>query len=141
MGEESEFGLAPDSVLYTDKLPGRPTQFSGAMEELGIKMIFTLSPQAKCRVERTAGTFQDRLVTELQLADAGGIGEANSVPGQFLPRFNQRYGVPPRCPEPAIPASQPGAVPGTDPVLQAPSLGSDDVAGGAVAPADRSKRK
>ena len=39
-----------------------PTQFSRAMEELGIQMIFALSPQAKGRVERTAGTFQDRLV-------------------------------------------------------------------------------
>ena len=45
-------------------LPGMPTQFSRAMEELGIQMIFALSPQAKWRVEPSAGTFQDRLVTE-----------------------------------------------------------------------------
>ena len=51
-------------------LPGTPTQFSRAMDELGIQMIFALSPQAKGRVERTAGTFQDRLVTELRLAGA-----------------------------------------------------------------------
>ena len=51
-----------------------PTQFSRAMEELGIQMIFARSPQAKGRVERTAGTFQDRLVTELRLAGASGIG-------------------------------------------------------------------
>ena len=64
-------------ALYTDRhgvfrhtpgsgLPGMPTQFSRAMEELGIQMIFALSPQAKGRVERAAGTFQDRLVTELR---------------------------------------------------------------------------
>ena len=58
-------------ALYTDRhgvfrhtpgsgLPGMPTQFSRAMEELEIQMIFALSPQAKGRVERTAGTFQDR---------------------------------------------------------------------------------
>ncbi len=65
-------------------------------------MIFALSPQAKGRVERTAGTFQDRLVTELRLAGASGIGEANSVLEQFLPRFNQRFQVPAQCPEPAF---------------------------------------
>ena len=59
-------------VLYTDRhavfkhtpgsgLPGMPTQFSRAMDELGIQMIFAQSPQAKGRVERMAGTFQDRL--------------------------------------------------------------------------------
>ncbi len=72
-------------------LPGMPAQFSRAMEDLGIQMIFALSPQAKGRVERAAGTFQDRLVTGLRLAGASGIGEANSVLEQFLPRFNQRF--------------------------------------------------
>ena len=100
-------------ALYTDRhgvfrhtpgsgLPGMPTQFSRAMEELGIQMIFALSPQAKGRVERAAGTFQDRLVTELRLSGASSIGEANRVLEQFLPRFNQRFGVPPRYPEPAF---------------------------------------
>ena len=44
-----------------------PTQFSRAMDELGVQLIFARSPQAKGRVERMAGTFQDRLVTELRL--------------------------------------------------------------------------
>ena len=100
-------------ALYTDRhgvfrhtpgcgLPGMPTQFSRAMEELGIQMIFALSPQAKGRVERMGGTFQDRLVTELRLASAGSIMEANRVLEQFLPRFNQRFRVPPQHPEPAF---------------------------------------
>ena len=79
-----------------------PTQFSRAMEELGIQMIFARSPQAKGRVERTAGTFQDRLVTELRRAGASSIGAANSVLEQFLPRFNRRFQVPPQHPEPAF---------------------------------------
>ena len=79
-----------------------PTQFSRAMGELGIQMIFALSPQAKGRVERTAGTFQDRLATELRLAGASGIGAANRVLEQFLPRFNRRFGVPQQHPEPAF---------------------------------------
>ena len=82
-------------------LPGAPTQFSRAMDELGVQMIFALSPQAKGRVERTAGTFQDRLVTELRLAGASSIGEANGVLEQFLPRYNRRFRVPPQCPESA----------------------------------------
>ena len=100
-------------ALYTDRhgvfrhtpgsgLPGMPTQFSRAMDELGIPMIFALSPQAKGRVERTGGTFQDRLVTELRLAGASGLGEANRVLEQFLPRFNRRFRVPPQHPEPAF---------------------------------------
>ena len=99
--------------LYTDRhgvfrhtpgsgLPGMPTQFSRAMGELRVQMIFARSPQAKGRVERTAGTFQDRLVTELRLADAGSIVEANRALEQFLPRFNQRVGVTPPYPEPAF---------------------------------------
>ena len=75
-------------------LPGMPTQFSRAMEELGIQMIFARSPQAKGRVERAAGTFQDRLITELRLAGAGSIGAANRVLEQFLPRYNRRFQVP-----------------------------------------------
>ncbi len=66
-------------ALYTDRHAvfkhrseyhpsGTPTQFGRAMEELGTQLIFALSPQAKGRVERTAGTFQDRLITELRLA-------------------------------------------------------------------------
>ena len=100
-------------ALYTDRhgvfkhtpgpgLAGTSTQFSRAMEELGIQMIFALSPQAKGRAERAAGTFQDRLVTELRLSGASSIGEANRVLEQFLPRFNQRFVVPPQYPEPAF---------------------------------------
>ena len=55
------------------------------------------SPQAKGRVDRTVGTFQDRLVTELRLAGASSIWEANRVLEQFLPRFNQRFPVPPQA--------------------------------------------
>ena len=73
---------------------GTPTQFGRAMEELGIQMIFALSPQAKGRVERTAGTFQDRLITELRLAGATTALQARAVLKQFLPRFNRRFGVP-----------------------------------------------
>ena len=99
-------------ALYTDRhsvfknVPGSgragaPTQFSRAMDELGIQMVFAMSPQAKGRVERTAGTFQDRLVTELRLAGATTIEEANVVLKEFLDRFNARFGVAAQHPEAA----------------------------------------
>ena len=72
------------------------------MAELGIQMIFALSPQAKGRVERAAGTFQDRLITELRLAGATTIEQAKAVLKQFLPRFNRRFQVPAQCPDPAF---------------------------------------
>ena len=62
-------------------------------------MLCALSPQAKGRVERVAGTFQDRLVTELRLAGATNIEEANIILKDFLDRFNERFGAPAQEPE------------------------------------------
>ena len=45
------------------------TQFGRAMDALGITIIPAYSPQAKGRIERQWGVFQDRLVVELRLAD------------------------------------------------------------------------
>ena len=49
-----------------------------------------------------AGTFEDRLVTGPRLAGATTIEQANTVSGQFLPRFNRRFQVPLQYPEPAF---------------------------------------
>ena len=75
------------------------TQFGRSLRELGITHVRAHSPEAKGRVERANGTFQDRLVSELRLSGASNIAEANLVLMDFLPRFNQRFGVP---------AAQPG---------------------------------
>ena len=107
-------------ALYTDRHAvfkhrseyqpaGTPTQFGRAMEELGIQMIFALSPQAKGRVERTAGTFQDRLITELRLAGAPGSrccspkqkwatgrsshGTSRTISDRWSPTHNGTYGA------------------------------------------------
>ena len=80
---------------------GAPTQFSRAMDQLGVQLIFARSPQAKGRVERMASTFQDRLVTELRLAEAATIDDANRVLADFLPCFNQRFRAPPQHTETA----------------------------------------
>ena len=48
-------------------------------------------------MERTAGTFQDRLVAELRLAGATTLEPAQALLDEFVPRFNRRFGVPPQC--------------------------------------------
>jgi len=75
--------------------PGKPTQVARALRELGVTQIFALSPEAKGRVERANGTFQDRLVAELRLAGASTLAEANRVLEEFVLRFNDRFRVPP----------------------------------------------
>ena len=87
--------------IDTRPMPSGDTQFTRAMDELGIELILARSPQAKGRVERMAGTFQDRLVTELRLAGASTIPEANRVLRDFLPRFNEQFRVPAREPNEA----------------------------------------
>jgi len=73
----------------------RPTQFGRLLKELEIEPIFALSPQAKGRIERLWGTFQDRLVSELRLAGARTLEEANRVLAEFLPEYNARFKVEP----------------------------------------------
>ena len=92
------FKKEPESL--EEQLAGRrkPTQFGRIMEELGIISITSLSPQAKGRVERLWGTFQDRLKSELRIAGARTIKESNQVLWDFLPRFNKRFAVPAREP-------------------------------------------
>lgn len=76
----------------------KATQFGRIMEELGIISITSRSPQAKGRIERLWGTFQDRLKSELRIAGTKTSEEANQVLWHFLPRFNQRFAVPAREP-------------------------------------------
>ena len=58
-------------------------------------------------MERAAGTFQDRLVTELHLADARTMDQATAVLQDFLPRYNARFAVQPEHPEPAYRPADP----------------------------------
>lgn len=72
------------------------TQFGRAMEEAGVSIIKAYSPQAKGRIERQWGVFQDRLVVELRLAGARTLAYANRVLAGFLPGYNRRFRVAPR---------------------------------------------
>jgi len=67
------------------------TQFGRAMEELGISVMKAWTPQAKGRIERQWGIFQDRLVVELRLARANTLEQAREVLKSFLQDYNQRF--------------------------------------------------
>ncbi len=98
----------PESLA--EQLRGRrdPTQFARALGELGIELILAHTPQAKGRVERAWDTFQDRLVSEMRLAGAATIEEANGILGDFLTRYDQQFGVAPAQPGPAYRPLPPG---------------------------------
>jgi transposase len=72
-----------------------PTQVGQALQALEIEVIYALSPQAKGRVERLWGTLQDRLVSELRLAGATTVDEANAVLAVFRADHNRRFAVRP----------------------------------------------
>jgi len=72
-----------------------PTQVGRALDELGIQQIPAHSPQAKGRIERLWRTFQDRLASELRLAQAATCEHANLVLDRFVEDFNRRFAVPP----------------------------------------------
>ena len=69
------------------------TQFGRACRQLGIKLIFADSPQAKGRIERLFDTFQDRLVKEMRLENINTLEEANIFLEQYLPKFNKQFMV------------------------------------------------
>jgi hypothetical protein len=71
------------------------TQFARAMKELGIKMIFAHSPQAKGRIERVFGTLQERLIWEMRIAHISTIEEANKFLPGFLEKHNKKFSVAP----------------------------------------------
>lgn len=91
------------SVFWTDREPTieeqlinqRPTTEVGrGLEELGVTLILAGSPQAKGRIERLWGTFQDRLVSELRLAGAKTKQQAQRVLERYLPLHNRRFSKP-----------------------------------------------
>lgn len=67
------------------------SQFGRLVDELGIELIPSFSPQGRGRIERLFGTFQDRLANELALAEISTLEEANSFLGEFLLRFNAAF--------------------------------------------------
>ncbi len=76
--------------------------FELACEKLGIEVIVARSPQAKGRVERNHGVYQDRFVKELRLAGIDEIEEANAfLRESYLDTLNAKFAKPPIDPEDA----------------------------------------
>jgi transposase len=73
------------------------TQFGRACKKLDITIITAHSPQAKGRVERSHGTYQDRLVKELRLAELNTIAAANELlAGGYGEQLSEKFAVAPR---------------------------------------------
>jgi hypothetical protein len=101
------------SVFYLDRAsqfkttrhksdPVEPTQFQRAMSELGIRLIFAYSAQARGRGERINRTFQDRLVAELRLKKITDCEGATAYLNKtFIPKYARLFGVAPEDPEAA----------------------------------------
>jgi transposase len=97
----SIFYVAKKEMTIEEQFAGRrePTQFGRLLEELGTTLILARSPQAKGRVERLWGTFQDRLTSELRLANAETADDAEIVLARYLPRHNRRFAIPAADPQ------------------------------------------
>ena len=87
-----------DCWTVEEQLAGKrqPTQFGRALQQLGVTFIAANSPQAKGRVERLWGVLQDRLCSELRLADAQDLDSANLVLRKFIADYNRRFARSPR---------------------------------------------
>lgn len=90
------------SVFYTTRHEGIHYQIQGgeypltqvarALTELGIRILYANSPQAKGRIERLWGTFQQRLLPELSLAQIQDRPQANHfLRTHFLPDYHKRF--------------------------------------------------
>lgn len=88
--------ISPKSLRYTDEddlvEPEWLTQFSRVCKALGIDVIKAYSPQAKGRVERNHGVYQDRFVKELRLRDIKTIEGANKLlQNGFIDNLNNKF--------------------------------------------------
>ena len=96
------------NVFITEREPTFEEELSGqeplsvfgkACKKLGIRIIPAYSPQAKGRVERKNGVFQDRWVKELALKGITDIDAANEELPSFAEALNGKFSVSPASPE------------------------------------------
>lgn len=97
------------SVFVTDREPTLEeqlraevpvTQFGRAAQKLGIQIICANSPQAKGRVERNHGIYQDRLVKEFRLKGISTLDGANELLRQgFVDNLNAKFAKAPVHPQ------------------------------------------
>lgn len=95
MDQHSTLKRNDDFWTLEEELRGEqdPTHVGRALKTLDVEVIYALSPQAKGRVERLWGTLQDRLTSELRLAKAKTIEQANAVLAVYRRDHNRRFTV------------------------------------------------
>lgn len=76
-------------VSKTDSEMG--TQFTRALDELGIALICANSTQAKGRVERANSTLQDRLIKAMRLDGVSTMSAANAYAHAYIDAHNARF--------------------------------------------------
>lgn len=93
--QAGHFGKNYNRTVYLD-WEKHMTHVERAMDELGCRVLFAQSPQAKGRIERMWNTFQDRLIPEMRLQNINRIPKANDyLQKTFIPSFNQKFSVAP----------------------------------------------
>ncbi len=87
-----------NSIHYNLKGESYPdTQIRRALSELGVKLIYAFSPQAKGKIERDFQTLQDRLINELKFNNITTIDEANHyLKEEFIPKWNRKFARKPK---------------------------------------------
>jgi transposase len=91
---------SPSEPTVEEQLEGMEpmSQFERSLFELGVEMIHAHSPQAKGRIERLFGVFQDRVVKEMRLQSISGIEEGNRFLETYLPKYIEKFAIEPREP-------------------------------------------
>ena len=67
------------------------TQFTRALDELGITLLCANTPQAKGRVERANGVLQDRLIKAMRMEGISDMGTANAYAATYIKAHNSRF--------------------------------------------------
>lgn len=96
--KHSIFGVTRKEVYAKQKWT---TRFHEVLKTLDIELICAHSPQAKGRVERANGTFQDRLIKKLRKKGINSIQEGNPFLDEYTRIYNKKFGAEPasrECP-------------------------------------------
>jgi len=97
LDRHSTYKAAVPHQTIEDQLEDRQSlsHFERSLQELGVTVIHAYSPQAKGRVERLFGTFQDRVVKEMRLAGISTQDEGNVFLETYLPKYNKQFRMSP----------------------------------------------
>lgn len=85
-----EYTKIKSPKLYEDTF----TNFSYAMQNLGVLLTCSSIPQVKGQIERAFGYWHDRFPPEARLANITNIQDANLLLQQIVKEYNEKFGLP-----------------------------------------------